>query len=112
MDVEAALVIDKGGIALWASRNPIADVFAQSKVVVLSAVELVGERAEETVAVADGVGCIEAQGVELLVQELCVLRGVVELKWIQRTRVRQGMRLTTAFEDLVRERAGWCGDGQ
>ena len=80
VDVETALVLDEGGIALLSRRNPVAYLLAQLQVVVLGAVELVGEGAEEAVAVADGVGGIETQSVELLVQLLGVLRGVIELR--------------------------------
>lgn len=73
VDVDAALVLAEGCVAGLVVCNPVADVAAELAVVGRGAVQLVGERAEQAVAVSEGRGGIETEGAELLGQQLVVL---------------------------------------
>ncbi|XP_006455633.1 hypothetical protein AGABI2DRAFT_180593 [Agaricus bisporus var. bisporus H97] len=78
MGIDASFVFDKGFIAGLVVLNPVADVLAEKGVFGVCTVELVGEGAEETVAVAEG-GCgVETEGAELVVEALGGLCGVAE----------------------------------
>ncbi|EKM76608.1 hypothetical protein AGABI1DRAFT_108686 [Agaricus bisporus var. burnettii JB137-S8] len=78
MGIDASFVFDKGFIAGLVMLNPVADVLAEKGVFGVCTVELVGEGAEETVAVTEG-GCgVETEGTELVVEALRGLCGVTE----------------------------------
>ncbi len=79
MDVKAALVIDEGRVAVRVCGQPVAYLVSQMEVLGGRAVVLVGEGAEETVAVAEGVGGVQSERAELVGQLLRVLLGVREL---------------------------------
>lgn len=73
MDVEPALVIAERLVARPVPLDPAADVLAQREVVRGRAEELVGERAEEAVPVAERRRRVEAQRAQLLGELLAVL---------------------------------------
>ena len=61
MGAQTPLILAKGLIADLVCLDPVADICSEGEVVGGGAVELVGEGAEETVAVAEG-GCgVEAE---------------------------------------------------
>jgi hypothetical protein len=78
MGAETTLVLAKGLIADLVCLDPVAYIGSETEVVWGGAVELVGEGAEETVAVAEGGGCVEAEGTELVGQELVIFGRVGE----------------------------------
>lgn len=60
MGVDASFVFYKRLVTRFMFVYPIADVLAQLGMLGVGAVELVGEGAEETVAIAEGGCCVEA----------------------------------------------------
>jgi hypothetical protein len=112
MGIDASLVFDKGLVAGLVPLYPVADELAEGGVFGVCAVELVGEGAEETVAVAEGGGGIEAEGAELVVEALGGLGGVAEGEELleareaggrvrDRRRKRKRKELTLPREDRV-----------
>ena len=71
--IEATFVLDKRSIALLVQLDPVADVGPQLEVVRRRAVQLVRQGPEEAVAIADGVGSVEAELAQLGIQQLAVL---------------------------------------
>jgi len=70
MDIEPPFVLAKGLIPSLVFQYKITDGLAQISVFGRRAIKLVGECAKEAVAVAEGVGGVEAEGAELL-GEVC-----------------------------------------
>ena len=73
VDVDPTLVLDKWLIAGMVFIDPVTYISSQLCVVGLCAVKLVRERAEEAVAVAEGICSVEPQLPELIGELLCVL---------------------------------------
>jgi len=76
MYINAPFVLHERFVAGLVRFDPVANVFAELKVVGGGTVELVGEGAEETIAVAEGGGGVEPKRAQLRCEELGVLRGV------------------------------------
>jgi len=78
MGIDATFMVNKGLVDRLVTVDPVTYEMAQLGMVCVWAVELVREGAEETVAVAEGRGSIEAEQAELVVELLCVVEGVAE----------------------------------
>ena len=83
MMIEATFIFNKRGITLLVFLNPVADVLPQFEVVGRTAVKLVGEGAEQAVAVADSVCCIQSKLAQLRIEHLTVLFRVGHKRLIQ-----------------------------
>ena len=75
MVVKAPLILHEGRISLLMVFFPIADVLSQPQVMGRRPVELVGQRAEEAVAVSNGVRGIKSEVAQLCVEHLAILFG-------------------------------------
>jgi hypothetical protein len=108
MGVDAPLVLDKGLVAGFVFVYPIADVLAELAVLGIGAVELVGKGTEETVAVPQRRGSIEAELAQLVIKELRVLGGVAEGEEL----LAREVRIVDCGEEknrLFRGTTGLCG---
>jgi hypothetical protein len=102
MHVQPAVVLHKRLIACLMAGDPVAHVAAELRVARRGAIELVAEGAEETVAVADGGGGVQAQRAQLLRQQRGVLHRVrEELRGVSTPIARPRGVLTRALLDRV-----------
>jgi len=78
MGVDTAFVVDKGLVKRLVTVDPVADEVTQLGMVGVSAIELVGQGTEETVAVAESGGSVETEETELVVESAGAVNGVIK----------------------------------
>lgn len=72
MYIQTALVIDERGIPLFVCLDPITDGLAQGGVIVVGAIELIRQSAEQTVSISECRCGVQPKSTELLVELLSV----------------------------------------
>jgi hypothetical protein len=61
MNLDAPIILHKWFVSRFVGCNPITDFGSELKMVIWGTIELIGKSAEETIAIADCLDCIETQ---------------------------------------------------
>ena len=81
MYVQPALVIDERGIPLFVCLDPVTDGLAQGGVIVVGAIELIRQGAEQAVSISECRCGVQPKSPELLIERLSVFARIGKRLW-------------------------------